>query len=1158
MPLKFVNLHNHTSHSIYDSIGEPKDFSEFCLKNAGEDSGALAITDHGNMNAVGEIIQTQLEYDKKGILFKFIYGVEAYYIPSLREWRISKSIVEEKRKEEKEIKKKQVVEVSEEDQSELVIEDQKENRSKFYDPINRRHHLVLLAANQVGLKNLFRLVSRSYREGFYKKPRIDLDLLAKHNEGLIVSTACISGIPTWALYHPDVQDHDALLDAELSPLMNIFGQDRFFLELQFNKLPEQLKTNEALIEYSKRTGYKLIATCDSHYPSPELWKDREIYRMLGYQMLKQTADLSTIPQRFEDLDVELYLRNGDQMLQAYRKTMPNNKDEQLIIEALNRTYNIAHDVIEKIIPDKSIKLPKTFQVTENIKSPYDKLKSLILEGLKGKNLNNKEYINRAAYELQIIHKLGVEEYFLAMKEILDTLRKHMLVGPGRGSGAGSLVNYLLNITMVDPIKHGLLFERFLSPSRAEMPDVDSDVELKEESLEILKNHFGSDNVLAISNYNRLKLKSLIKDLSSLYGIPFQEVNEVTKVIESEARPAIMDEIGNDQKLYELTFEKAKEFSPTFTKYLQQHPDVGSHVTNLFKEIRAIGRHAGGILVVPDAEAHIPIVKIRGTDQCPIPEGLTAQYLKYFGLVKFDVLGLSTLKIIRRCIEEVLKKEKNVINPTIEDVWKFYNEVLHPDIMNLEDEVVAKKVYHAGKFPSIFQFAERGVQSFCKKAKPNGVSDISALTSLWRPGPLQGEADKRYIAVTDIDIKKEHIIIQEVLGPTRGILVYQEQFMILANRLAGFTLEEADKLRKLLVKPATTLAEELKKERLQYREKFIMGCVVQGLTQKRAEILWDKEILGFISYGFNKSHAVSYAINSYQCAFLYTYYPKHWIKACLECDPDLEKTINVVRSLGLNVTKPDINFSSINEWNISDNNTCVPPLISLKGIGDTAASELIHRRPPEGFKNLNEFFFRENGEWRWNKLNKKALEILLRMEACESLNDIGSDKVFKNYRHLESALFDEDRFEKIKKRKIKLEEAAILSPADNWTIAEKMAIQKGIIGYYDKGLIVGKFLNTFEEFGIRAIDEAADEVFKTKVWCVIEKITNKVTKTNKLYLLINASGLTEKQYIFKVWANIVEKNNDTFEEGNVIICSLEYDENYGYNLFGGHRVLKVTK
>jgi DNA polymerase-3 subunit alpha len=1147
LSLKFVSLHNHDGQSLYDAIGAPEDYADWMLKNAGEDSSALAITNHGNMNSIGSIVVAQEKYKKAGKPVKFIYGVEAYYIPSLVDWTAERQKVEEAKKEKKE---KPV-----DEDSDLVIENEKESKSKFYDPINRRHHLVLLASNQIGLKNLFRLVSRSYREGFYRKPRIDFDMLADHHEGIIASTACVAGLPAWCCLHPEAATKGVMtmLHKELDGLMSMFGKDNFFLELQFNKLAEQKVTNEALIQFSAETGYDLIATCDSHYMSPDMWKDREIYKMLGYQMLKKATDLSSIPSSFEDLEVELYLKNGDQMFETYLKTMGGQ--DQVIKEAIERTYKIAHEQIESVTPDKTIKLPKSFHVTDTVKTPFDKLKGLVLDGLKKKKLNKQEYIDRAAYELGIIANLKVEEYFLTMKEILDVLRRHMLIGPGRGSGAGSLVCYLLNITMIDPIRHGLLFERFLSPSRAEMPDVDSDVELKDQALEILKEHFGSDSVLAISNYNRLQLKSLIKDLSSLHGIPFQEVNDVTKIIESEARPAIMEEIGGDQKLYELTFEKAQQYSPTFQDFLKKHPDVGTHVENLYKEVKSVGRHAGGVLVVPDAQSCLPIVRIRGIDQCPIMEGITAQHCKYFGLVKFDILGLTTLKIIRRCIEEILKEKK--ISPTIDEVWKFYNETIHPDIISYDDPKVFKNVYQLGRFPSIFQFAERGVQQFCRKAKPNNVGDISAITALWRPGPLKGSANENYLAVQDWEIKKEHKIIQEVLGDTKGLLLYQEQFMLLANKLAGFSLEEADKLRKLLVKPATTLSEEMKKDRIVVGQKFIDGCIANGLSKERADRLWNREIMGFISYGFNKSHSVAYAYDSYQCAWLYTYYPKHWIKACLECDPDLEKTINVVRTLGLNVTKPDINYSCATEWNIQPDNSCVPPFTSLKGIGTTAAYELLHHRPREGFKDIKDFFFRDD-IWRWSKLNKKTLEILIRMEAFDSLKCVGPNALFKSYKHMEASLFEvEKKFEKIKKGSPTLEELATQAPTEDWATAEKMSIQKGIVGFYDKGLIIGKFLDSFDEFQISAIDELPDERPKKKVWGVVEKLVQRVAKNGRPFIMATASGLTEKQYVFKIWDAEIA-NNDIWQEGSVVVFGLDYSEQYGYSLSRYTKVLKVTQ
>lgn len=1112
MARKFSNLHGHSGHSVYDAIGSPKDYAEWLLKNDG--GGAFAITDHGSMNAIGPMVAAQKEYDKKGVPIKFVYGCEMYFTPSLSEWHTLKNKRDEERKEEKKTCGKQ----EDSDSTELVIENEKDSKSKYFDPLTRRNHLVLVAQNQEGLKNLFRLVSRSYREGFYKKPRIDMDMLRQFNAGIVASTACLAGIPTWcSLQAKDDAEAMALYDRELQPMMEIFGKDRFFLELQFNRIPEQQIANKHIIQYAKHSGYNLIATADCHYPDPQMFRDREIYRLLGYQMQKRDIDLSILEKQRDELECELYLKNGDQMFDAYKESFAEHcSDEKLITDAIERTYDIAHNFIEKVAPDDRIKLPKTFQVTEKIQSPFDKLKELVLTALKEKKLNTPEYINRAAFELKVIQKIKTEEYFLAMKQILDTLKQHMLIGPGRGSGAGSLVNYLLGITLLDPIKHGLLFERFLSPSRAELPDVDSDVESKDEAFEILKKHFGAESVLAISNYNRLTLKALIKDLSKLYSIPYTEVNAVTKVAEIEARPGILAECGNDQKLYDFTLEGAKKYSPTFNKFLQGYPHLADSVENLFKEVKAVSRHAGGVLVVPNAEECLPIIRIREVDQSPITEGITAQHLKYFGLVKFDVLGLGTLRIIRRCIETILKNNNE--DPSIENVWKFYNAFLHPDIIDPNDKQVFAKVYNAGRFPSIFQFEKQRVQNFCTRATPWSVRDLSAITALWRPGPLclsknstitvssegkritieqlydkfhendaifrkkfplqlvslnenescfvkskilnviksgkkdvykiffqrdnrhdvekitdssffnyqtfnnvllstldhrfltkngwkklseirrgeyicterrqsfkkedpkeitrkggnvkgkktfrslafkhyeyrcifcdwnegsldvnhieenrnknndyknlsflcpnhhrkysegnitkeelinrrkdyeltynndiqfvrflgieyvgeeetydisvespyhnfiaggfvvhnSGGADEKYVHHNAEEASQDHPILVEKLGDTRGLLLYQEQFMLLASSLAGFSLEDADKLRKLLVKPATENKEEIEREREEIGKKFIVNCVERGLTQERATRLWKKEILGFISYGFNKS------------------------------------------------------------------------------------------------------------------------------------------------------------------------------------------------------------------------------------------------------------------------------------------------------------------
>lgn len=1146
MGLKFVSLHNHTGFSVYDGIGSPDDLLEWNLKNAGEDSGAFAITDHGSINAAGAIAALQKKIKQKGIPQKIIWGCEFYYIPSLKQWEIDKFNKVESQKLEK---KKKQEETTEED---LVIENEKESKAKhFADPVNRRNHLVITAINQVGLRNLFRLVSRSYRQGFYRKPRIDLEMLRECNEGLMASTACLAGIPSWCSLQPG-DSALKLYDAELLPLMEIFGKDRFFLELQFNRIPEQQIVNKDIIQYSKQTGYRLIATADCHYPDPQMFKDREIYKLLGYQMQKENIDLSILDKKITDLDAELFLKNGDQMFAAYRESFASTyEDDTLIKEAIERTHDLAHNLVEYVSPEETIKLPKTFVVTEKVKTPFDKLKEFCLKALKDKNLQTKEYIDRTAYELNVIKKLKVEEYFLALKEMLDVIRKRQLTGVGRGSGGGSLVCYLLNITFLDPVKNGLLFERFLSPSRAEMPDIDSDVENKEEAFDLIRAHFGNDNVLSISNYNRLQLKSLVKDIARLYSVSFDEVNECTRLIEKEARSAILDEIGNDQKLYELTYERAMKHSPTFKKFIEKYPQVGERIENLYREIKSIGKHAGGILVVPDAECHLPIIRIRGSDQSPITEGITAQHLKHFGLVKFDMLGLATLRIIRRCIELILRDVKGISNPTIDDVWDFYNKNLHPDIIDPKDPKIFANVYKKGNFPSIFQFAEKNVQNFCVKAEPNTVGDLSNITSLWRPGPLTGGADKKYLFYDPIAASKEHALIQEILGESRGLLVFQEQFMQLAHKLAGFPLEETDKLRKLLVKASQEFGEEMKKQRIEIGDKFIQGCIERGLSEARAKKLWHDEILGFISYGFNKSHSHAYAYNSYQCAFLYTFFEDQWIKACLECDPKPDEIINSVRMLGYKVEKPDVNSSTAIEWTVGSS-MCFPPFTSLKGVGAIAANELVEGRPQGGFSDIQSFFYDENGAWRWSKANKKVLEILMKMQAFDSLKCIGP--VFKNYRHMHDFVLN--NYDALKKGKIKLSEA-MLTPIDDWTAAEKITLQREIVGFYDKNLIVRKFLKTFEEFEICAIDECDDEKKKVRVWAVVEKIIQKTTKNGKPFLVVTASGTTDKPYNFRVW-DVNAQMTQIWIEGNVAIFGLDYSEEFGYSLSKKVKPMRVTK
>lgn len=1141
--IKFVGLHAHDSFSIADGLGYPAEHFDYAQKNG---MSAMAITNHGNCNSYGYMAEYAANLKKKQNPFKVIYGIEAYLHPSLSEWR--------KIKEQKE---------SGDEEVSNFIENEVESKGKHYDPIKRRHHLVLVAQNQIGLRNIFKLVTRSYREGFYKMPRIDFQMLKEHNEGLVASSACLAGVPSWSILK-DLEKSDKTiienLENEVSPLMEIFGKDRFFLEIQFNKLPEQQIVNKYLIELAKKTGFKNLATCDSHYCSPELWREREIYRILGRQKFGQTnLSMTELPSSIDDLKCELYPKNGDQLYQTFLDINPQASEDEkkLVVEAIERSAEIA-ETIEYLGPDGQYKLPK---YKGSKKDEFEELKTLCMEKLVEKELNkNKAYVERLVRELKVIKSKNFSIYFTVLHDAIKLLKENMMVGPGRGSGAGSLVCYLLGITDLDPIRNGLLFERFLSEARQEYPDIDSDLSDRDSAREILAQKFGADNVVPVSNFNTLKLKSLIKDLGRLYEVPFEEVNNVTRVMEDEARGPLLDEVGGDQKFYEFTLEGALKYSKTFKEFIEKHPEIKEGVEVLYKQPITLGRHAGGVIICEDASTSMPVIKAKGgVDQTPWSEGLTAKHLEQWGLVKYDFLGLGTLRIIERAIQLILKEKFNVKNPTHKDVSSFYDKYLHPEVVKDGDIEVFKQIYQKGKFPGVFQFAEQAVQNFCVRATPESVGDIAAITSIWRPGPLKGQADKYYVSAKKGNGYTElgHPILEKILGPTYGVLIYQEQFMQLAHELAGYTLEESDNLRKLLVKPVTTMAEEMKKKRDLERDKFIKGCIEKGLSEKRAEKLWDEEILGFISYGFNKSHAVSYAYVSYQCAWLLFNYENQWLRAYLEVDADRDKAVADVVSIGYKMGKPDILISS-DSWKI-EGGVIYPALSSIKGIGAAAVSELISTREAISFQDFYDFMWEveqktlKNGKtkikrnWRWSKFNKRAFDVLIKVEGFGSFNIVGPGKLFNNYKEMHD--FFIGNYDSIKKGKLELFDN--VPSSEDWDQEEKIDFQQEILGSYDKTLLFAHgVLDFFEEENILPLSDVSEQV--QFHWFIVKNVKHGNTSTGKPYLKLTISDIDDKVQNL----NYFGKYEEHFRRGCVYIAPL-FKNNGWINVPFGQIITKAS-
>lgn len=676
VPKRFVGLHGHSGFSTFDGLGLPKEHMDFVLKNGMD---AWALTDHGHMNAYAHAMHHKWELDKKGVDFKFIPGCEFYVHPDLSSWRLD---YEKARSERADRRRKS----ADDDDSGTIVEDESDSkRSKWFDPVRRRHHLVVLAKTDRGLKNLFRLISMSYIDGFYRFPRIDYSMLKRFGDDLVVSTACLAGPLSydvmrhhsdveWTDMYPGIGDETTYEDIQrdlantVDSLVDAVGQENLFLELQFNKLAPQHLVNMHLIELSKRTGVDLIVTTDSHYPDPTMWKDRELYKKLGW-LSKDKFEPGILPQSPDELECELYPKNATQLWDSYRETVDVIKerypdanvdfyDDDVICDAIERTYDIAHDLIGDVNPDTSIKLPRYVIPKDDdghVKDEFEALVDAVKEGLRKKGLDTKrEYIERAKEELAVIKEKKFSLYFLTMKTIMDIANQHMLTGPGRGSGAGSLVNYILGITHVDPIKYGLLFARFISRARDGYPDIDSDVADNDLLKDLLRKEFGVENVIPISNYNRLALKSLIKDLSKFYGIPFEEVNEATKSLEKDVMKAVMKK-GDDKNVFVLTYEDAIKHSEKFRKFIERYPHVGEHVKVLFKQNKSIGRHAGGVIVAENIRENMPLIKVRNELQTPWTEGLSYRHLEPLGFIKVDLLGLKTLRIIQRCIDLIIRR-----------------------------------------------------------------------------------------------------------------------------------------------------------------------------------------------------------------------------------------------------------------------------------------------------------------------------------------------------------------------------------------------------------------------------------------------------------------------------------------------------------------------
>ena len=1161
-PSKFISLHSHDGFSTFDGLGYPQEHIDFVIEN-GMDGWCL--TNHGHMNSFGHAFLHAEKIQKRGGNFKFVPGCEMYVHPDLDAWKLDMEIRQAAKKGDKEALHvlraqreaiatpltavvdgdDEILDIGKEEAG-LTIENEEETKSsKFYDPIKRRHHLVVLPKTSEGLQRLFHLVSRGYREGFYRFPRIDYKMLREAAEGghLMVSTACIGGPIAYEVFRHaqnvefDNLSHKLMNDPSFNEkvmvgvgnayqgLVDAVGIDDVCLEIQFNKLPAQHLVNRAIIEFANSNGLndKLVVTTDSHYARPEHWRERELYKKLGWLNYRD-MDPSKLPQSREELKCELYPKNAQQLWDTYLESTEGMPfyDDEVVKAAMELPHQIVHEKISAIVPDRSMKLP-SYVVPEGMTDDKALLeackKGLVYRGL----TDDPKYIERIKHELKIIKDKNFSRYFLTMEAIIEIAKKAMLVGPGRGSAAGSLVAYVLRLTDVDPFEYDLMFGRFLNPSREGAPDIDTDVGDRDLLINMMKDKWGDENIIPISNYNTFKLKSLVKDISRFYGIPFNEVNKALAPVENDVKRAVFKQ-GTDKNLFVLLYEDAIKHSKTFRSFIEAHPEVAAPIQVLFKQNKALGRHAGGCIVAEDIAERMPLIKARGELQTPWAEGMNYKHLETFGWIKFDLLGLETLRVIQRTIELILQRKEGIENPTFEQVYEWFNSNMDPKVLDMDDQHVYNHVYASGRWAGIFQLAGKGAQNLFKKAKPKSIIDIATLTSIYRPGPLTAKVDKLYINAKNnpTTIDYGHPLIKEVLEETYGLIVFQEQIMKLCSVVAGFPEEETDTVRRSIMKrKASEAAESLAKARA-IKDQFVAGSVKNGVDRQLADDLYEK-ILFFAGYGFNKSHAVCYAIDSYYCAWLLTYFEEEWLCAYLEAmsgnDKKRAKAFAEVKALGYRVMPLDINYAT-KSWTILEGKKFMPSLLSCKGIGAAAVDELVTNRP---YKSVDDLLWTDEGRWRHSKFNKRAMEALINIRAFESMGLVGKDKTFESYKHMHEVIINrQNDIKKWTKRdpergRNNFKEALLESEGTgHWSRREMVENSVKHFGSFNASTLISEDvqerLASKDILCIDEIDSNGHDVY----WFLVSDVKQKLTKNKKPYLLVTATGLDGKNFRMFCW------------------------------------------
>lgn len=798
------------------------------------------------------------------------------------------------------------------------------------------YHLILLVKNHIGYQNLIYLVSKGYLEGFYYRPRVDKELLKSHNEGLIALSSCLHGeIATHIL---NDSKEKALKTAE--EYSAIFDDRRFYLELQENKIPEQRAVNKTLIEFSKDLSLPLVATNDCHYLSKKEAKAHEILLCL------QTGKTLSSPDRMKFSTDEFYFKSPDEMTELFSYAP----------EAIRNTVEIAERCNLEIKFDQ-LRFPK-FHLPEEI-NPNNYLDNLARNGLE-ERLNHythkkdfpelsENYKNRLEEELKIIKSTGFTNYFLVVADFVNYAQQNGIpVGPGRGSAAGSLVAYALKITEVDPLNYGLLFERFLNPERITQPDIDIDfcMERRDEMIDYVSERYGKENVAQIITFGKMQAKGVIRDVGRVLDMPYKDVDRIAKLVPNTLN---------------ITLKEALEQEPRLRTMIENDDlikELFSHSLSLEGLPRHASTHAAGVVI-----SDKPLIEYLPLYRGQHDEVVTQFAMKAvgkIGLIKFDFLGLKTLTVINKCLNLINTKNAESIN--INDIPL--------------DDKDTYQLLSSGDADGIFQLESSGMKDLLVRLKPETMGDLIALLALYRPGPLGSGMVDDFIKRKrgEIRIKYDVPQLEGILADTYGVILYQEQVMHIASKLANFSLGDADLLRSAMSKKKIDVMEKQK-------EKFLQGAKENKLNSKKAEKIYN-QMAKFAEYGFNKSHSTAYTIIAYQTAYLKAHYPVEFMAALLTCEMDNNEKIlrhmNECRDMDIEVIPPAINDSN-RDFTVAQGKICFG-LAAVKNVGVSAIESIIANRNDSGnFSSLYDFCKRVD----LRKVNRRVLESLIKCGAFDS-------------------------------------------------------------------------------------------------------------------------------------------------------------------------------